>query len=187
MPTCLSFFRNVSHANYRDKYVEWGKKRKIVQTLTFSARFQFRKAHRFSLIWNVLLDLFSLQLCLLIFLKTMKLYKDICSAWISRTSTDIFFLIDWHYHKRLKNTIDLLLLYGEHFMDFRKVILLFWFSEKILVFPKFFSAQKSSIAQSFGKKNTEKRCPIYSRQDGVKDRYRSGKNRPLCPTFTRLW
>ena len=25
-----------------------------------------------------------------------------------------FFLIDWH-HKRLKNTIDLLLFYGEHF------------------------------------------------------------------------
>ena len=26
------------------------------------------------------------------FLKTMKLYKDICSAWISRTSAGIFFL-----------------------------------------------------------------------------------------------
>ena len=34
------------------------------------------------------------------FLKMMKLYKDICSALISRTSAD-FFLIDWR-HKRLK-------------------------------------------------------------------------------------
>ena len=37
------------------------------------------------------------------FLKTMKLYKDICSAWRSRTSAEIFFSqIDW-CHKRLKN------------------------------------------------------------------------------------
>ena len=30
------------------------------------------------------------------------------------------FLIDWR-HKRLKNKIDLLLFYRDHFMDFRKV------------------------------------------------------------------
>ena len=33
------------------------------------------------------------------------------------------FLTDWR-HKRLKNTIDLLLFHGEHFYGFRKVILL---------------------------------------------------------------
>ena len=35
---------------------------------------------------------------------------------MSRTSAEIF-LIDWR-HKRLKNTIDLLLFYGEHFYGF---------------------------------------------------------------------
>ena len=35
--------------------------------------------------------MFSLQLCLLFFLKTIKLYKGICSAWISSTSAGIFF------------------------------------------------------------------------------------------------
>ena len=44
---------------------------------------QFRKTHRFPLIQDVSLDLFSLQWCLLFFLKTMKLYKDIWSALIS--------------------------------------------------------------------------------------------------------
>ena len=48
------------------------------------------------------------------FLKKMKLYKDLSSAWISCTSANIFFLIDW-CHKRFKNTIDLLLFYEEHF------------------------------------------------------------------------
>ena len=47
----------------------------------------------------------------------MKLYKDICSTWISRTCAEIFFLTDWR-HKRLKNTIDLLLFYGEYFYGF---------------------------------------------------------------------
>ena len=32
-----------------------------------------------------------------------------------------FFLTD-RLHKRLKNTIDLLLFYGEHFYDFRKAV-----------------------------------------------------------------
>ena len=50
------------------------------------------------------------------FLKMIKLCKGICSAWISRTRA-IFFLEDWR-HKRLKNTIDLLLFYGEHFYGF---------------------------------------------------------------------
>ena len=51
------------------------------------------------------------------FLKMMKLYKDNCSAWISRTSAEFFFLIGWR-HKLLKNTIDLLLFYGENFSGF---------------------------------------------------------------------
>ena len=51
------------------------------------------------------------------FLKMRKLYKDICSASISRLSAEFVFLIDWR-HKRLKNTIDLLLLYGDHFHIF---------------------------------------------------------------------
>ena len=42
----------------------------------------------------------------------MKLYKDICSAWISHTTAEIFF------SQRLKNTIDLLFFYGEHFYGF---------------------------------------------------------------------
>ena len=41
--------------------------------------------------------------------------------WISRTSAEIdFFLINWH-HKRIKNTIDLLLFYGEHFYGFLEI------------------------------------------------------------------
>ena len=32
-----------------------------------------------------------------------------------------FFLIDWR-HKRLKNTIDLLLFYGEHFYGFSESV-----------------------------------------------------------------
>ena len=56
------------------------------------------------------------------YFKMMKLYKEICSAWISRTSGRISFLIDWR-HKRLKNTIDLLLFYGEHFYGFSENVL----------------------------------------------------------------
>ena len=57
---------------------------------------------RLPLIKNVLSRLRNLQLCLLFFLKTMKLYS-ICSACfgISRTSAEIFFLADWR-PKRLK-------------------------------------------------------------------------------------
>ena len=55
----------------------------------------------------------------------MKSYKDICSAWISRTSAEIFFLIDWH-HKRLKNAIDLVLFYGEHFYGFSESVYHVW-------------------------------------------------------------
>ena len=44
---------------------------------------------------NVLLALFSLQLCLCFFHKMMKFYKAICSEWISRASTkSIFSQID---------------------------------------------------------------------------------------------
>ena len=32
-------------------------------------------------------------------------------------------------------------------------------------------------------KNTEKQCPIYSQQDGVKERHRSGKKRPLSDFY----
>ena len=80
----------------------------------------------------------------LFFLKIMKLYKDICSAhshkkWkvflflmtmICMNKSYLcrnFLLIDWH-HKRLKNTIDLLLFYGEHFYRFLEIDL--WKIEK---------------------------------------------------------
>ena len=53
----------------------------------------------------------------LFFLKMMKLCKDICSAWICRTSAKFFILIDWR-HKRLKNIIDVFLFCGEHFYGF---------------------------------------------------------------------
>ena len=52
-----------------------------------------------------------------VFIKTMRLYKDICSAWISMYFCRIFFFIDWH-HKCPKNTIDLLLFHGEYFYRF---------------------------------------------------------------------
>ena len=55
------------------------------------------------------------------FPKMMKLYKDICSAWIIRTSAEIFFLKDWR-QKRLKNTIYLLLFCGEHFHEFSESV-----------------------------------------------------------------
>ena len=55
------------------------------------------------------------------FLKTIKLHKYICSAWISRTSVEFFFLTDW-CHKRLKNTIDLLLFYRELFYGFSESV-----------------------------------------------------------------
>ena len=51
------------------------------------------------------------------FFLTMKLYKDIYSAWISHTSTDFFFFTDWR-NKHLKNKIELLLFYREHFYGF---------------------------------------------------------------------
>ena len=47
----------------------------------------------------------------------MKLYKDICCEWISHTSAEIFFTTD-DVDKCLRNTIDLLLFYGEHFYGF---------------------------------------------------------------------
>ena len=50
------------------------------------------------------------------FLKMMKLYKDIFSAWISCTSAK-FFSYRWR-HKCLKNTTDLLLFYQEHLYGF---------------------------------------------------------------------
>ena len=94
-----------------------------------------------------MLDLFSLQLCLLFFLKTMKSYQDICSAWISRTSAEIFFLIDWH-HKRLKNAIDLVLFYGEHFYRFSESVYHMWDKSRGLIGQKL---QKSFQQNSVGK------------------------------------
>ena len=61
------------------------------------------KTHRF-------LELFSLQLCRLFFHEMIKIYKGICSAWINRTSVELFFLIDWR-HVRHKNTIEISLIY----------------------------------------------------------------------------
>ena len=62
------------------------------------------------------------------FLKKMKLYKDICSAWISRTSTEFFFSsqidVSSDVSKRPKNKIDLVLFYREHFYGFWESVLL---------------------------------------------------------------
>ena len=66
------------------------KSNKVVVVISIYSS-QFRKIHRFSLTYDVSLQLFSLQLCLLFFIKTMKLYKEICSSWRSRTSAEIFF------------------------------------------------------------------------------------------------
>ena len=74
---------------------------------------QFRKTCRLPFILNALFNLFSLQPCLLFFLKMMKLYKDICSAWIGRDSAEFFFLTD-QCHKQFKNT-------DNTSMDFQKV------------------------------------------------------------------
>ena len=60
--------------------------------------------------------------------KMIKLYKDICSAWIRifvmhewAVLCRNFFHTDWS-HKRLKNTIDLLLFYGENFYGFSESV-----------------------------------------------------------------
>ena len=51
----------------------------------------------------------------------MRLYKDVCSAWISRTAAEFFFsYVD--VNKRLKNAIDLLLFYGENFCGFSESV-----------------------------------------------------------------
>ena len=46
------------------------------------------------------------------------------------------------------------------------------------------SLLKKTLSLSRLVKNTEKGCPIYSRQDGVKDEHRSGKNRPLSDFYS---
>ena len=51
------------------------------------------------------------------FLKMIKLYKDIYSALNKSSFCRNFSLIDCR-HKRLKNTIDALLFYGERFYGF---------------------------------------------------------------------
>ena len=55
----------------------------------------------------------------LFFLRITKLSIDICSAWLSHTFAEIF-LIDW-CHAHIKNTIDLLLFYGEHFYGYSEI------------------------------------------------------------------
>ena len=67
----------------------------------------------------------------------MKLYRDICSAWISHTSAE-FFHIDW-CHKCLKNIIALLLFHGEHFYgfsesDYENVKKIIHFATKISIY-----------------------------------------------------
>ena len=60
----------------------------LVRSLSCLIRlYQFRKTNRFPLIWKVLLQLLSLQLCLVFFLKRWNYIK----TWISRTSAEIFF------------------------------------------------------------------------------------------------
>ena len=56
-----------------------------------------------------------------------KTIKDICSAWMSRTSAECF-PTDWR-HEYLKNTIDLLLFYGKHFYGFSESEVAPWSGE----------------------------------------------------------
>ena len=84
----------------------------------------------------------------LFFLKMMKLYKGICSAWISRTSAKKFFFMDWH-HKHLKNVIDLLLFYEEHFHGFSESDL--WKRRKKTFISQHIYLYESQIFQSFMK------------------------------------
>ena len=65
-----------------------------------------------------------------------------------------FFLTYWR-HKRLKNTIDLLLIYGEHFYGFRKVIRSFFWS----AFPCIRTEYGDLRIQSISSPNTGKYGP----------------------------
>ena len=62
-------------------------------------------------------------------------------------------------------------------------------SEQNLIFgqnssiSKVFQCSKKPLLFSRLVKNTEKRCPIYSRQDGVKGGHRLGKDRPLSAFY----
>ena len=98
-----------------------------------SISFQCRKTHKFPLIYKMSCFsclVFSCVCCF--FLKTMKLYKYICFAWVTRTSADFFFFTDWR-QKRLKNKTDLLLFYGEHFYGFSEGVLV----KMVQVVPNF--------------------------------------------------
>ena len=66
----------------------------IFDSVSFSLNFIFFNLRRpIHPHWfkNVLLELFSLQLCLFFFHKMIKFYKNICSAWINRTCAEISF------------------------------------------------------------------------------------------------
>ena len=58
---------------------------------------------------NTLFELFNLQLCLFFLHEMMKFYESICSAWISCTFAELFFLTDWS-RMRCKNTIEISLI-----------------------------------------------------------------------------
>ena len=102
----------------------------------------------------------------LFFLKMMKLDKEICSAWINRTSADILFLTD-RRHKRLKNTIDLLLLYGQHLYGFSEGDLWKCKRQKHLFHKKHIHIHRSQTFWSFIKfyiVHIAKVCSVFKKQ-----------------------
>ena len=89
------------------------------------------KAIDFHWFKNILLKLFSFQLCLYFFHKIIKLHKNICSAWISHTYAERFFVTDWH-HMPYRNTIEISLI-----LNVLLWILLNWYFKKWLTYDIF--------------------------------------------------
>ena len=93
---------------------------------------------------NVLLALFSLQLCLFFFHKMMKFYKEICSAWISRASAKSIFSPDWR-HRCRKNTTEISSIYWN--------VLLWIFSNwiRIIITKNYFSQPNKKLTHKIKK------------------------------------
>ena len=99
--------------------------------IRISARWvrQLMKTRGFSLIKNVLLQLFNLQYCLFFYHKMIKFKKAICSAWINCTSANIFFSyidvicvakIQWKYLRSIE-----LYFHGHGFFKLKEVSVAF--------------------------------------------------------------
>ena len=81
------------------KWLFWKRRKKQLLWKNICSENQFRKTHRFSSIYNVLLDLFSLQLCLLSFLKTI--YIKI--LWHGKTRLTSYELLVTSYELRVES------------------------------------------------------------------------------------